>query len=153
TTIGNAAFRYCRSLTSVTIPNSVTTIGKEVFYGCKSLTSVIIGNSVTTIGDGAFVDCYRATFIVRKGSYAEEYVMNHGIPFEIYFAYGDIDEDFKVAAADALEVLKSVVGKTTLTEDQFKAADTDGSGKADAADALNILKKVVGKIDQFPVEG
>ncbi len=66
--------------------------------------------------------------------------------------YGDVDGNGKVEATDALEVLKSVVGKVTLTADQFKIADTDGNGKADATDALNILKKVVGKIDKFPVE-
>ncbi len=66
--------------------------------------------------------------------------------------YGDVDGDGKVTAADALEVLKSVVGKVTLTDIQMTVADTDGNGKADAADALNILKKVVGKIDSFPVE-
>ena len=66
--------------------------------------------------------------------------------------YGDVDGDTKVTAADALEVLKSVVGKVTLTEAQFTAADTDGNGKADATDALNILKKVVGKIEKFPIE-
>ena len=68
------------------------------------------------------------------------------------FDYGDVDGDTKVTAADALEVLKSVVGKVTLTDDQSKAADVDGSGKVDAADALDILKKVVGKIDKFAVE-
>ncbi len=66
--------------------------------------------------------------------------------------YGDVDGNGKVTAADALEVLKSVVGKVTLTNDQSIAADTDGNSKADAADALNILKKVVGKIDKFAVE-
>ncbi len=66
--------------------------------------------------------------------------------------YGDIDGDKKITAADALEVLKSVVGKVILTESQVVATDVDGSGKADAADALLILKKVVGKIDKFPVE-
>ena len=66
--------------------------------------------------------------------------------------YGDVDGDGKVTAADALDVLKSVVGKVTLTEEQLVKADTDGSGTADATDALNILKKVVGKIDRFPVE-
>lgn len=66
--------------------------------------------------------------------------------------YGDVDGNGKVEASDALEVLKSVVGKVTLTDEQFVKADTDGNGKADAADALNILKKVVGKIDRFPVE-
>ncbi|MBR6548411.1 MAG: dockerin type I repeat-containing protein [Clostridia bacterium] len=65
---------------------------------------------------------------------------------------GDVDGDGNITAADALEVLKSVVGKVTLNADQFIAADTDGNGKADAADALNILKKVVGKINEFPVE-
>jgi len=66
--------------------------------------------------------------------------------------YGDVDGNGKVEAVDALEVLKSVVGKVTLTDDQLKVADTDGNSKADATDALNILKKVVGKIDKFPVE-
>ena len=42
TSIGNYAFYYCRSLTSVTIPNSVTSIGVGAFTGCSSLTSVHI---------------------------------------------------------------------------------------------------------------
>jgi len=57
TTIGISAFEGCRSLTSVTIPNSVTTIGASAFYSCTSLTSVLIGNSVITIGDHAFYSC------------------------------------------------------------------------------------------------
>ncbi|MGN1060833.1 MAG: leucine-rich repeat protein, partial [Candidatus Coproplasma sp.] len=38
------AFYYCSSLTSVTIPNSVTSIGAWAFYGCDSLTSVTFEN-------------------------------------------------------------------------------------------------------------
>ncbi len=66
--------------------------------------------------------------------------------------YGDVDQNGKVSATDALEVLKHVVGKVTLNDIQITAADTDGNRIADAADALNILKKVVNKIDKFPVE-
>ena len=44
----------CTSLTSVTIPNSVTSIGDCAFYDCTSLTNVTIPNSVTNIGDEAF---------------------------------------------------------------------------------------------------
>ena len=42
TTIGNAAFRDS-SVTSVTIPASVTEIGANAFAGCTNLTSVTYG--------------------------------------------------------------------------------------------------------------
>ena len=58
TSIGDEAFRECKGLTSVIIPNSVTSIGKEAFYGCSGLTSVTIPNSVTSIGSYAFYECY-----------------------------------------------------------------------------------------------
>ena len=61
TSIGNSAFYYCESLTSVTIPNSVTSIGESAFARCSSLTSVTIPNSVTSIGDNAFLGCSSLT--------------------------------------------------------------------------------------------
>ena len=42
TKIGDSAFSWCSSLTSVTIGDSVTTIGEDAFYRCSSLTSVYI---------------------------------------------------------------------------------------------------------------
>ena len=54
TSIGDSAFEYCRSLTSVTIPDSVKSIGNYAFRGCSSLTSVTIPDSVTSIGYEAF---------------------------------------------------------------------------------------------------
>ena len=50
--IGNDAFKQ-KSLTSVTLPNSVTSIGNRAFESNK-LTSVTIPNSVTSIGLSAF---------------------------------------------------------------------------------------------------
>src|ERR1039457_1522832 len=49
TSIGVVAFEY-DSLTSVTIPDSVTSIGEGAFWDCTRLTSVTIPDSVTSIG-------------------------------------------------------------------------------------------------------
>ncbi len=68
TSIGDDAFNYCTSLTSITIPDSVTTIGVRAFDYCTSLENVTIGDSVTAIGDGAFSNCTSLTSITIPDS-------------------------------------------------------------------------------------
>lgn len=66
TNIGNAAFRYCAGINSVTIPNTVTVIDSYAFQGCESLTNITIGNSVTTIGYNAFANTNISSIIIPK---------------------------------------------------------------------------------------
>ena len=60
TSIRGRAFRNCRQLTSVTIPNSVKDIGEKAFADC-SLKTITIGKGVSSIGRHAFCGEYDAT--------------------------------------------------------------------------------------------
>ena len=69
TQVEEEAFDSCDSLTSITIPDSVTSIGGLAFYGCSGLTSITIPDSVTSIGYGAFSSCGSLTSItVSEGN-------------------------------------------------------------------------------------
>ena len=58
TEIGSQAFNNCTSLTSITLPDSLTAINNRAFFGCTGLTgSLTIPAGVTTIGVMAFYDC------------------------------------------------------------------------------------------------
>jgi hypothetical protein len=102
TSIGESAFVNCNSLTSITIPNSVTSIGDLAFASssltsitipdavtyigfrtfsyCSSLTSITIPNSVTTIGNSAFSWCSSLTAII-VGAENLNYVSEDGVLF------------------------------------------------------------------------
>ena len=69
TSIGNSAFQGCFSLTgTLTIPTGVTIIGNAAFNNCRGLTSITIPNGVTSIGNQAFVSCYSLTSITIPNS-------------------------------------------------------------------------------------
>ena len=52
--IGNAAFLDCISLTSVVIPSTMKEIGSEAFIGCVNLKEVIVNSPNTKIAEDAF---------------------------------------------------------------------------------------------------
>jgi hypothetical protein len=58
-TIGNASFRGCSSLSSIDIPSSVEALGIKCFCRCRSLSRVAFGDDskLSRIGSSLFSDC------------------------------------------------------------------------------------------------
>lgn len=67
----SGAFSGCTSLTSITIPNSVSIITNSAFASCTSLTNITIPNSVTHILNNAFENCTSLTNITIPESVIE----------------------------------------------------------------------------------
>ena len=79
TSIGLGTFYYCKSLTSIHIPEGVTSIGDSVFAYCSGLTSINIPESVTSIGSTTFLNC---TSLISVSSF------NHTAPSLGYRPFG-----------------------------------------------------------------
>ena len=65
--IGNSAFDGA-SITSVSMPSSVTSIGSYAFADCRSLTSISFSNNTISIDDYAFSGCNNLKTITIPGS-------------------------------------------------------------------------------------
>ncbi len=138
TTLGNGAFGYCTSLTSIEIPNSVTTIGDAAFYGCTSLTSIEIPNSVTTIGGLAFERCV---------SLKNMYCYAENIPATT----SDVFDNSSISSA-TLHVPQSLIdeyrttapwsefGTIVAIEEISQKGDMDGDGNITVADITQLIE-------------
>lgn len=71
--------------------------------------------------------------------------------FSYYAPYvlGDVNEDTKINAVDALLILQYAVNKYELNDTQKLAADVNKDTKVNSVDALNILQYAVGKPSVF----
>jgi len=63
TKIADYGFEYSSSITSVTIPSSITSIGVFAFADCPNLTSVTMAEGVMEIGNMAFFRCHNLASI------------------------------------------------------------------------------------------
>ncbi|HOL17882.1 MAG TPA: dockerin type I domain-containing protein, partial [Bacillota bacterium] len=65
---------------------------------------------------------------------------------------GDVDQSGRVDVADAILVLRQIVGLVELTPSQEQSADVNLDGTVNVADAILILRFIVGLVPSLPVE-
>ena len=99
TDIGGGTFCYCSSLKEITLPESVTELNGTMFKGCSSLTTVTIPEKTTSIGLYAFDGCSSLTSIIIPSSVTS------------------IDED----AFDGCTSLKSIIIPNSVTSIRSRA--------------------------------
>lgn len=155
------AFSGCSSLETVTLSTALKEIDWSVFLDCKNLTKITIPGRVGWMQEcdlGIYNDgngeqrIKGFTIMGFEGSVAQDFAQYHGFKFEPINEkgqFGDMDDDGKVNAKDALVTLKISVGSVAPTQVQTFAGDVNGDGGINAKDALNVLKFAVGKLDSL----
>ena len=66
--IGFSAFQNCSGLISVTFLGSKAEIGQDAFNGCISLSTIMLPDSISDIEYGAFYNCSNLTSIINSNS-------------------------------------------------------------------------------------
>ena len=67
TSIGGTCFEHC-AFSSITIPDSVTSIGRSLFAWNDSLTNVTMGSGITLIGENMFARCPNLSELTIKST-------------------------------------------------------------------------------------
>lgn len=80
-------------LLKVILPETVKTIGSQAFAQCGMLNEVYLYDGITSLADDAFEGSARVRFILYVQdldavSYAEQYAIDHAIPYEKYLRPG-----------------------------------------------------------------
>lgn len=79
TKIHSEAFKGCKNIVSITLPNTVETIGDSAFSDCSGLHTILLSESLKDLGTKAFYFCssLRAINIPNGISEIKEYTFQH----------------------------------------------------------------------------
>ena len=120
----DTGFANCSSLTSITIPDTVTYIGDGAFANCSSLTSITIPDTVTNIGDRAFENCSSLTSITIPDSV--KYIGGNAFAYCSSLISITIPDSVKAFASDSTSMVKlPFLGSDSLTDVYYAGTEEE----------------------------
>ena len=123
------------------IPNTVKTIA-EGGYGNLWFVYVTVPESVEALASTAFGSAGGATYVVAKGSAADEYFKNSGYN---YIHYGDVNGDGQINAEDLKTIADYLAqGISDLNHNYGEGViiDGDGDGEISTKDLNDIFRSI-----------
>ena len=137
--LGQSAFEGCSSLTSLTIPSSVTSIGRTAFARCSGLTSIYVyPEKLPTLERDVFNGCdaKNCTVYVPSGTYGDYWVSEFG-----YFE--------NIVEFDATGI-NNVTTSTDVKE--VSRYSVNGQRLSAPAKGLNIVKYSDGSVKKVAIQ-
>lgn len=80
-------------------------------------------------------------YLVGDGKSFDATKADASFTYEAGYTLGDVNNDGKINALDAILILRAAVDLTNLNDVQEKAADMNGDGRVNALDAIEVLIK------------
>lgn len=149
TSIGDWAFAYCRNLTDITLPKSVTSIGQYAFRECDMLTNVYChANNMPEINEYAFLNTniQNATLYVPenlKEDYGATAPWSGFGAIKGLYTLGDVNNDGHIAVNDVVLMINAVLG-VPAENFIYEAADMNGDGEIMVNDVVTVINVVLG---------
>ena len=140
--IDGYSFRRCKSLTAVTIPNSVESIGSMIFEECPNLKTVKLSAKITVIPEKAFNNCPKLT----KVTMSNKVTKINGMAFNGCASLKDFNlpaslEEISYQAFNGCNSLTKIIIPDTVT----KITSLDWVSEATLGNCANLKTVVFGK--------
>ena len=128
--ITEGAFRECKWLTSVKLPQSLSCIGDGAFADCHSLLSVNIPSGVAEIGPGTFYDCQSIKEVKlhsgRLQIYSQAFILCHELERVIMPDSCEYQDDSFHPNTEIVPELGELARLTSTSPDHYVQFSRDG---------------------------
>ena len=161
--IGPYAFKFCYSIQSLSLPDTLKFIGLEAFQGCKSLASLTIPSSVTEMQESVFSYCTDLMQVTVNASIAElpmwtfygcESLVNVSFSPTITVtgdsAFHSCDQLSHVSSTASEDVTQQLTSSIREDVPSFSGVNGDPIGSSSFVNSGDVLQKdVIDEEDAF----